>query len=85
MKHKRFKAAKDMEWIQPKQRGYLMACCDCGLVHRMDFRIFKGIQAGKPIEKVQLRATRARNYTIQERRKKQPNQKEIKCLNSLKS
>jgi hypothetical protein len=21
--------------------GYLMACCDCGLVHRMDFRVIK--------------------------------------------
>lgn len=29
------------EWIQPVPRGYKLACCDCGLVHRMDFRISK--------------------------------------------
>ncbi len=65
MKHHRFKKAKDREWIQPVMRGYLMACCDCGLVHRMDFRIVKG----KRKERVQFRASRARNYTSRLRRK----------------
>lgn len=27
------------EWIQPRMTGYKLACCDCGLVHRLDFRI----------------------------------------------
>ena len=27
------------EWVRPIRRGYKMACCDCGLVHSMDFRI----------------------------------------------
>lgn len=27
------------EWVQPKRRGYKMECCDCGLIHRMNFRI----------------------------------------------
>lgn len=26
------------EWIHPLP-GYLMQCCDCGLVHRMEFEI----------------------------------------------
>jgi hypothetical protein len=30
------------EWIQPRRRGYRLACCDCGLVHTMDFRVFRG-------------------------------------------
>lgn len=25
------------EWIQPVSRSYRLACCDCGLVHKMDF------------------------------------------------
>ena len=25
------------EWVYPVKRGYKMVCCDCGLVHRMDF------------------------------------------------
>lgn len=33
---------KANEWIQPIRKGYKMACCDCGLVHDMDFRVYKG-------------------------------------------
>lgn len=29
------------KWIKPVKRGYRMACCDCGLVHRMDFDYVK--------------------------------------------
>ena len=29
------------EWVTPVHNGYLMKCCDCGLVHRMDFRVLK--------------------------------------------
>lgn len=48
-------------WVQPVKRGYLMACCDCGLVHRMDFRVVAG--------RVQFRAQRAPRLTAQRRRK----------------
>ena len=27
------------EWVCPKPKGYLFQCCDCGLVHEMDFRV----------------------------------------------
>lgn len=30
------------EWVRPIRRGYKLACCDCGLVHNMDFTIHKG-------------------------------------------
>ncbi len=64
MKSKRFKkewAGKDgwTEWVQPVKRGYLMSCCDCGLVHRMNFRIWRG--------RVQFKAQRAPRYTARER------------------
>lgn len=26
------------EWTEPIMKGYLMQCCDCGLVHEMQFR-----------------------------------------------
>lgn len=26
-------------WQQPVMKGYLMKCCDCGLVHEIDFRV----------------------------------------------
>jgi hypothetical protein len=27
------------KWIRPVMEGYLMECCRCGLVHKMDFRV----------------------------------------------
>lgn len=52
------------EWQQPIRKGYKMACCDCGLVHTMDFRIYKG--------KIQMRAQRNERSTGQMRRHMQP-------------
>lgn len=32
--------AKDGEWIQPRtHNGHILECCDCGLQHRVNFRI----------------------------------------------
>lgn len=56
MRHVKFKKQKDGEWVQPKMKGYLMGCCDCGLVHAVDFKI-----TGE--KKIQFRASRARNHT----------------------
>lgn len=35
----RFARPQPNEWIRPVSRDYKMACCDCGLVHNLDFRI----------------------------------------------
>lgn len=48
------------EWVQPVRRDYKMACCDCGLVHNLDFRIHKG--------RVQFRARRNYRSTAMMRR-----------------
>lgn len=32
----------DGEWIRVPKRGYKEQCCDCSLVHRMNFRIIDG-------------------------------------------
>ena len=29
------------EWQHPKMKGYKMQCCDCGLVHEVEFRVMK--------------------------------------------
>lgn len=34
--------AKSNTWIQPIEKEYLMQCCDCGLIHSMDFRVKNG-------------------------------------------
>lgn len=35
----RYEEPHEGEWIRPVRRGYKVACCDCGLVHSIDFRI----------------------------------------------
>lgn len=50
----------DGEWVQPVRRGYKLACCDCGLVHRLDFRVHQ--------HRIQFRAFRNERATGQRRR-----------------
>lgn len=33
---------REGEWHRPIEKGYKMCCCDCGLVHTVDFRIHEG-------------------------------------------
>lgn len=70
MKQKRIKVEREKadgwsRWVQPAMRGYLLSCCDCGLVHRLDFRI-----VGPERDAVQFRAQRAQGYTLRERRRR---------------
>lgn len=49
------------EWVEPTpQRGHRIKCCDCGLVHVMDFRVVKG--------RVQFRPKRDKRATALARR-----------------
>lgn len=48
------------EWVQPVTKGYKMCCCDCGLVHTMDFRVRDG--------RVQFRVFRNNRSTAMVRR-----------------
>ena len=53
------------EWVQPKMNGYLLSCCDCGLVHRVDFRVLK--RTGKVNRYRQWPATTLGNAVVQMR------------------
>lgn len=59
------------EWQMPIMKGYKMACCDCGLVHRMDFKVIDN-DTQKPIKngRVLLRAKRHETLTKQLRKNK---------------
>ena len=35
----RYTTPKVGEWVRPIRKGYRLRCCDCGLVHTMDFRL----------------------------------------------
>lgn len=50
------------EWIQPIRKGYKLACCSCGLVHRVDFRVYK--------RRVQVRFWRDNRATAAVRRER---------------
>jgi len=50
------------QWVRPSKKGYRFACCDCGLVHRMEFAIQRG--------RVVMRAFRDHLATAKLRRKK---------------
>jgi hypothetical protein len=39
---KRFKKVTSNKWIQPTlERFHHIRCCDCGLIHRLEFRLHK--------------------------------------------
>ena len=42
MNKKTFKAVSPGAWVEPVLKGYRMACCDCCLVHKMEFRVRNG-------------------------------------------
>ena len=34
-----YRRIADGEWVTPRRRNHRLRCCDCGLVHRVDFRV----------------------------------------------
>lgn len=57
---RQYPQVKAGEWVQPDRKGYKMRCCDCGLVHRMEFRVYH--------RHIQLRAWRDERAMAQVRR-----------------
>lgn len=62
----KFKRVLDGEWVQPRRRGYKMACCDCGLVHTLNFRLVKWGRGTK----IQFQASRNERSTALMRRQR---------------
>lgn len=59
---------KAREWVQPTPRGYKFQCCDCGLVHRLDFRQMLGDREFATNLRIQFRAYRDNRATAAVRR-----------------
>lgn len=57
----RYHQAVDGEWFAIKKRGFYDMCCDCGLVHIVDYRIIEG--------RLEIRSTRHKRATAAARRK----------------
>lgn len=77
MKPIRFRKEKSVgprgfsRWVQPQMSKYLMVCCDCALVHEMQFRVAHGATSknGQFVH-VQFRARRAEIHTARERKRR---------------
>ncbi len=65
MTKRKYPDIRDGEWIHPL-KGYRMACCDCGLVHHIDFRIVQH----KGRNRIVFAGTRDRRATAAMRRSK---------------
>lgn len=63
---RKYKEEEAGKWVQPVRKGYRLACCDCGLVHVMDFRL---VQHAKG-KKIQFRCWRDNRATGQMRHHK---------------
>ena len=64
MSEQKYPPYEDGRWYQPIRRGYRAMCCDCGLVHIMDFRVRNG--------RVQFRLFRDGRATANARRRTKP-------------
>jgi hypothetical protein len=58
----RYPKQESGEWVEPQQEGFKFMCCDCSLVHTLNFRIVKG--------KVEFQAFRDNRATAQARRQR---------------
>jgi hypothetical protein len=72
----RYKKVKEMEWQMPILKGYKMACCDCGLVHTINFKIIQEADQDKEVKGVRIlmQASRNKRATGQMRRHKNKEQ-----------
>ncbi|MEX0842497.1 MAG: hypothetical protein WD039_09470 [Xanthobacteraceae bacterium] len=58
---RRYHQLMDGEWIAPRRRGFREQCCDCALVHVIDYRINAAGQ-------IEFRARRDRRATAAARK-----------------
>jgi hypothetical protein len=57
---RKYDQVHDGEWIRPTKRDYRERCCDCGLVHKITYRIRDG--------RVEFKAVRDKRATAASRR-----------------
>ena len=77
----RYRPAKNGDLIHPNHSGYKMACCDCGLVHVMEFQVTRKTESqpdgsyvpalvDDPTLQVRFRVSRNERATAAVRREK---------------
>ena len=61
-----YEQVKTGQWVKPKRKGYRMACCSCGCVHRLDFRLQANDHG--PGKRIEFRAELDKRATAMVRR-----------------
>jgi len=59
-KYEKYRKHEEGEWVRPIRKNWQMCCCDCGLVHTIDFKVKNKV--------IWLRAFRNNRSTGQVRR-----------------
>ncbi len=69
---KQVKINKDgwSRWEMPAMKGYLMGCCDCGLVHEMEFEVIQIV--GKPTSNGWVKGNEVKNGRVRMRARRTP-------------
>jgi len=78
----RYHNVKDGEWIQPRRKNYYMKCCDCGLVHALDFRLIKDSIGRAFIQFKARRINKRVSSAVSKVRKNPKNSKAFKVANN---
>ena len=55
------------QWIKPVMKGYHLACCNCNLVHTINFRAVKIIKRYKDPLKFGYQVLSTKNYHVEMR------------------
>lgn len=56
---KKFTQRKSGEWVQPRMKSYFLQCCDCNLIHRLNFRVVIGSDGRAKVQMQAFRANRS--------------------------
>jgi len=52
------------DWQKPVMRGYRLGCCDCGLVHDIDFRVVRVVKRNRDGSK-EVEVLPSKNYQVE--------------------
>ena len=48
----KYPTAQEGDWFRPKMKGFKFMCCDCRLVHTMDFKVIRWGKGHKVIFRI---------------------------------
>lgn len=62
MKSRKYHQVHDGVWFKPTMKNHMEQCCDCGLIHKVEYRIVDG--------EIEYKAWRVKGETKEVRRRR---------------